>query len=76
MWYLPLQKPLNAVDVMITFCFHSSLDLSELAKAAKKKLQSVSKTSVCAVQHLYCNVANAALHLSSWCFSYFQFLNK
>lgn len=37
---------LNAVDVMITFCFHSSLDLSELAKAAKKKLQSVSRTSV------------------------------
>lgn len=31
------------VDVVIAFCFHSSLDLSELAKAAKKKLQSVSK---------------------------------
>uniref|UniRef100_A0A8C3LJ56 GIT ArfGAP 2 n=1 Tax=Chrysolophus pictus TaxID=9089 RepID=A0A8C3LJ56_CHRPC len=43
-FYLCGRKPvaLNAVDVMITFCFHSSLDLSELAKAAKKKLQSLS----------------------------------
>uniref|UniRef100_A0A8C0BTL0 GIT ArfGAP 2 n=1 Tax=Buteo japonicus TaxID=224669 RepID=A0A8C0BTL0_9AVES len=37
-FYLCGRKP----DVMITFCFHSSLDLSELAKAAKKKLQSLS----------------------------------
>uniref|UniRef100_A0A8D0FAJ2 GIT ArfGAP 2 n=1 Tax=Strix occidentalis caurina TaxID=311401 RepID=A0A8D0FAJ2_STROC len=36
-FYLCGRKP----DVMITF-FHSSLDLSELAKAAKKKLQSLS----------------------------------
>uniref|UniRef100_A0A8C4UCQ6 GIT ArfGAP 2 n=1 Tax=Falco tinnunculus TaxID=100819 RepID=A0A8C4UCQ6_FALTI len=37
-FYLCGRKP----DVMITFFFHSSLDLSELAKAAKKKLQSLS----------------------------------
>lgn len=42
---------------MITSCFHSSLDVSELAKAAKKKLQSVSKTP-------FLDVASSALHLS------------
>lgn len=48
---------MNAIDVMITSCFHSSLDVSELAKAAKKKLQSVSKTP-------FLDVAKSALHLS------------
>ncbi|EMP37171.1 ARF GTPase-activating protein GIT2 [Chelonia mydas] len=37
-FYLCGRKP----DIVITSCFHSSLDLSELAKAAKKKLQSLS----------------------------------
>lgn len=44
---------------MITCCFHSSLDVSELAKAAKKKLQSVSKI-------LFLDVANSALRFSGF----------
>lgn len=38
-------KLVNAADVTVRFWFHSSLDVSELAKAAKKKLQSVSRAS-------------------------------
>uniref|UniRef100_A0A8C3VG19 GIT ArfGAP 2 n=1 Tax=Catharus ustulatus TaxID=91951 RepID=A0A8C3VG19_CATUS len=42
-FYLCGRKPgEHNTYVMITSCFHSSLDVSELAKAAKKKLQSLS----------------------------------
>ncbi|KAJ7416143.1 ARF GTPase-activating protein GIT2 [Willisornis vidua] len=58
-FYLCGRKPehKNGQHFVIPQMADSSLDVSELAKAAKKKLQSVSKTP-------FPDVANSALHLS------------